>query len=125
MEHVLHRDPGGAVATPGPGRRKPKPRAKPVADGGGSALPDGAAVPGPTAELDLRGTRVEEALNRLEPFLDQALLNGCSQVRIIHGMGTGALRAAVRERLGGHPAVSRWSPEEGRTADGATIAELA
>ena len=87
--------------------------------------PDHVAVKGRLIELDLRGVRVVEALGQLETFLDKALLDGASQVRVIHGMGTGALRSAVRERLGSHTIINRWAPEEGRTADGATIADLA
>ena len=76
-------------------------------------------------ELEMRGARVEDALGQLETFLDKAMLDGASQVRVIHGMGTGALRSAVRERLGSHSIINRCAPEEGRTADGATIADLA
>ena len=47
-------------------------------------------------EINLLGLRVREALPRLEVFLDHALLNNQSSVRIVHGMGTGALRRAVR-----------------------------
>ena len=125
LEHVLHRDPGGASTSPTPARRKPKPPVAPASDVSGSFQPDAGVLTGPTAELDLRGMRVDEALGQLESFLDKALLDGASQVRVIHGMGTGALRAAVRERLGSHDVVNRWAPEEGRTADGATLAHLA
>ena len=124
LEHVLHRDPGVASTIPTPARRKPKPRVSPAPEVVDASLTNAESLTIPTAELDLRGMRVEEALGQLEAFLDKALLDGASHVRIIHGMGTGALRSAVRERLESHDVVNRWAPEEGRTADGATIADL-
>ncbi len=125
LEHVLHRDPGVASTAPKPARRKPKPRVTPAPEANNAPQAGGETLAIPTAELDLRGMRVEEALGQLETFLDKALLDGASHVRVIHGMGTGALRAAVRERLESHDLVNRWAPEEGRTADGATVADLA
>jgi len=50
-------------------------------------------------ELNLIGMRVREALDRLESFLDKAQEAGVGSVRIIHGLGTGALRKAVAEFL--------------------------
>jgi DNA mismatch repair protein MutS2 len=82
-----------------------------------------AAALSPT--LDLRGERVEAALEQLTAYLDQALLAGVDQVVIIHGAGTGAMRRAVRDYLAEHPRVRsqrRGRREEG--GDGATIAEL-
>ena len=78
-----------------------------------------------TVELDLRGTRAEAALIRLEEFLDKALRDGLSTVRIIHGHGTGALRQAVRDLLEGHPLAKSFAPEPPeRGGDGATVVEL-
>ncbi|MBK7949390.1 MAG: Smr/MutS family protein [Deltaproteobacteria bacterium] len=54
---------------------------------------------GGVAEIDLRGLRVEEGLERLEAALDQAAVEGRDEVRVIHGIGTGAMRRAVREHL--------------------------
>jgi DNA mismatch repair protein MutS2 len=76
-------------------------------------------------QLDLRGERVEEALERLDAYLDEALLAGLDSVAIIHGAGTGALRRAIRERLAEHPRVQ--STRGGRRNEGGeatTIAEL-
>ena len=97
--------------------------------------PVGADTPPPTAEarpvalpavdLDLRGHRVEEALEQLEAFLDRAVLHGHSRVRIVHGEGTGALRRALRERLGRHTLVLAWSTEDDRRGDGTTLVDLA
>ncbi len=58
-----------------------------------------------SAELNLIGLRVDEALSRLEPFLNRASLSGIGEVAVVHGVGTGALRRAVREHLAGHPLV--------------------
>ena len=54
-------------------------------------------------EIDLHGQRVEEALENLDKYLDEALLAHLSEVRIVHGHGTGALRTAIQEFLRRHP----------------------
>ena len=75
--------------------------------------------------LDLHGERVEAALERLHAYLDDALLGGLDSVVIVHGIGTGALRRAVREALAEHPrvrAVRGGRRDEG--GEGATVAEL-
>lgn len=77
------------------------------------------------AELNLIGQRVDDALIKLEGFVDQAVLAGLREIRIIHGIGTGTLQRAVREALGRHPQIRSFrpgEPHEGR--DGATIAIL-
>jgi DNA mismatch repair protein MutS2 len=69
---------------------------------------------------------VDEALFRLDRYLNDAFLAGLPTVRVIHGKGTGTLRQAVREELKSHPLVEsfrRAGLEEG--GDGATIVELA
>lgn len=75
-------------------------------------------------ELDLRGQRVEPALDQLENLLNQAALSGAAQVRIIHGQGTGALRRAVREHLQGHPLIAAAGPAAENGNDGVTVVEL-
>lgn len=75
-------------------------------------------------ELNLQGVRVEEALERVEGFLNDATLGGLSSVRIIHGVGTGALRSAIREYLGHHPLIKAAGPDENMASDGATVVEL-
>ncbi len=75
--------------------------------------------------LDLRGERVEAALEQLGAYLDEALLAGLDEAVIVHGAGTGALRRSIREYLAEHPRVRSTRPgrrEEG--GDGATVAEL-
>ena len=77
------------------------------------------------SSLDLRGARVDEALDALGRYLDDAGLAGLSKVMIIHGMGTGALRDAVRADAANHPLVRALRPgERGEGGDGATIVEL-
>ncbi len=79
----------------------------------------------PPRELKLIGQRVEPALHLLDLFLDRSLLASLSEVRIIHGHGSGRLRAAVRQHLKSHPAVACQRPGRAREGgDGATIASL-
>ena len=127
LDHVLHRDPAAAEAATGPARRRftRKGAASPPQEQQNGDAPGAMLEQLPAAQLDLRGLRVDEALARLPPFLDKAMMDGHARVRVVHGMGTGALRAAVREWLGASSMVSRWSPGEGRTADGSTVVDLA
>jgi DNA mismatch repair protein MutS2 len=77
------------------------------------------------ASLDLRGARVEEALDALDRYLDDAALAGLDHVTVIHGMGTGALRDAVRTEASGNPLVRDVRPgDRGEGGDGATIIRL-
>jgi DNA mismatch repair protein MutS2 len=77
------------------------------------------------SSLDLRGARVDEALEVLGRYLDDASLAGLEQVLIIHGLGTGALRDAVRAQAGDHPLVKSFrAGERGEGGDGATIVKL-
>ena len=75
-------------------------------------------------ELDLRGLRVDEAISRVDEALNDAALDGAGSIRLIHGKGTGALRRAIREYLGGHPLVMSAEDGEGPGGDGVTVAEL-
>jgi DNA mismatch repair protein MutS2 len=78
-----------------------------------------------SAEINLIGQRVDDAIDESDKFLDRALLEGKQAVRIIHGFGTGKLRQALREHLRKHPAVKSWRPGgENEGGDGATIAVL-
>jgi DNA mismatch repair protein MutS2 len=89
------------------------------------AIPDTGAEPAVSAELDLIGQRVEEAIEESDRFLDRALMEGRGAVRIIHGHGSGRLRKALREHLRKHPAVRSWrAGGEREGGDGATIAVL-
>ena len=78
-----------------------------------------------SGELMLVGQTVDQAIDRLEKFLDESLLNDQRTLRLIHGFGTGRLREAIFEFLHRHPlitSVRTASPEEG--GGGVTIAEL-
>src|SRR5262249_32635117 len=75
-----------------------------------------------SATLDLRGLRVEDAVQELDKYLDDATLAGLSQVTVIHGKGTGALRQAVRDHLSSHPEVAAFRlGAESEGGSGATI----
>ena len=89
---------------------------------GAVAVPGKSGVPG---ELHLIGRTTDEARDLLEKYLDDAFLAGLTTVRIIHGKGTGALRRAVEDVLGGHPLIAEHRPgaaSEG--GGGATVATL-
>ncbi len=76
-------------------------------------------------DLDLRGMTVEEALLEVDRFLDNAVLCGLERVTLIHGKGTGTLRAAVQQHLRGHKQVKGFrlgTYGEGET--GVTVVEL-
>ena len=97
------------------GRRAPE---RPVRE----ARPEIRAVP---AEVDVRGERAERARAIVREAVDAAGPVGRASIRVVHGKGTGALRAAVREELSRHPLVLRHEeagPREG--GDGATVAVL-
>jgi DNA mismatch repair protein MutS2 len=73
-------------------------------------------------ELDVRGRRADEAREAVRAHVDAGHLAGMREVRVIHGRGTGAVRAAVRDELDRHPLVERTVPG---SADGATTAVIA
>ncbi|GAA3724580.1 endonuclease MutS2 [Salinicoccus jeotgali] len=76
-------------------------------------------------ELDLRGERYEEALQKLDRYLDQVLLSNYNEVEIIHGKGTGALQKGVQQFLKSHSKVKSFRggmPGEG--GFGVTIVEM-
>ncbi|MCF0106088.1 MAG: Smr/MutS family protein [Holdemanella sp.] len=76
-------------------------------------------------EINLIGMRVEEGLDALNNYLDQAVYHKVKQVRVIHGVGTGALRAAIWKDLDRHPMVSaKMAASPGEGGLGATIVLL-
>ena len=75
-------------------------------------------------EVNIIGLRVDEALPRVEQALDEAVLTGLSRLSVIHGVGTGALRQAVRDYLVDHPLVRTFSAPEGLRGAGVTEVEL-
>ncbi len=81
--------------------------------------------PQPDNELRLRHLTVDEALPKLDQYLHDAYMAGLSQVKIIHGKGTGTLRLLVRRELVRHPLVRSHRPGlYGEGGEGVTVAEL-
>jgi DNA mismatch repair protein MutS2 len=78
-----------------------------------------------SSEINVIGSTVDEATDRVDKFLDEAYVAGADAVRIVHGHGKGALRKAIAELLTGHPHVEKFrqAPADQGGA-GATIAEL-
>ena len=76
-------------------------------------------------ELDIRGKMGDEGVLEVERFIDGAIMAGLSQIVIIHGKGTGALRAAVQQALKRNPAVKSFrAGEYGEGEAGVTVVEL-
>jgi DNA mismatch repair protein MutS2 len=77
------------------------------------------------SELNVIGQTTDEAVDAVDKFLDEASLASLSQVRIVHGHGTGALRRAIASLLGDHPHVARFvaAPQD-QGGTGATLVEL-
>jgi DNA mismatch repair protein MutS2 len=81
---------------------------------------------GGTLTCDLRGERVDQALDLLADALDRAAADDCVGVRVIHGIGTGALRSAVRDFLKNSPNVDRFrAADRDAGGEGVTLAEFA
>ncbi len=79
----------------------------------------------PSFQLNVIGMTVEDALPRVDKFIDQALLHGLEKVQIVHGVGSGRLRDAIGRYLNGHRAVKSLSPgETTKGGRGMTIVEL-
>jgi DNA mismatch repair protein MutS2 len=80
---------------------------------------------GSSPTVDLRGQTGDDALAAVEAALDRAALSGQSNLVVVHGHGTGALRKRVRAYLGESPYVARWAPGTSRQGgDGVSIVEL-
>jgi DNA mismatch repair protein MutS2 len=106
---------GAGPNAPAPGSRATGARARPAGTTSRS-IPN---------TLDLRGARVEEALEALDQYLDKAAVAQAGRVTIVHGHGSGALRDAVRDVLASHPLVREWRPgERGEGGDGASVVSL-
>ena len=76
-------------------------------------------------ELDLRGLNGEEAMPKVEDYLDRAARAGLPFVRLIHGKGTGMLRKAVRAGLKGNPLIkSMETGLDGEGGDGVTVVKF-
>jgi DNA mismatch repair protein MutS2 len=80
---------------------------------------------GSLSELNVIGNTVDEALTRLEKFLDEAMTTDLRELRIVHGHGTGQLRRAIGAFLKEHPLVANISTApQNQGGGGATIVEL-
>ncbi len=78
-----------------------------------------------TTQLDIRGMRAADALEKLQRFVDDAIILGQRQVKILHGKGTGALKEEVRRYLRSEPMVKRVSDEHERFGGaGITVVEF-
>lgn len=77
---------------------------------GGGVTVAMASEQGPPVELNVIGCRVDDALSRVEKYVDQAMLHERRELRVIHGHGTGQLRRAIAGYLGEHPLVARFAP---------------
>ncbi|EJY56297.1 MutS2 family protein [Alicyclobacillus hesperidum URH17-3-68] len=76
-------------------------------------------------QLDVRGETVEDALMRIDKYLDDAVVAGLARIVIIHGKGTGALKTAIRRHLQGHPQVKTSEPAaQSEGGDGATVVSV-
>lgn len=76
-------------------------------------------------DIDLRGMRVNEAMDTVMYFIDDAIQLGVSRVRILHGTGTGALRASIRDYLSGVPSVRHYADEHVQLGGaGITVVDL-
>lgn len=77
-------------------------------------------------QLDLRGERVDDGIERLDAYIDQALRSRADTLVVVHGHGTGALKRAVRQHLEASAHVFDWrAGERGEGGDGVTVATLA
>ena len=76
-------------------------------------------------KIDLRGYRIDDALNELDLFLDKASMVNLSYVEIVHGHGTGQLRSAIRDYLSDSPYVAKFRQgEDGEGGNGVTFVDL-
>ncbi|MBQ4088297.1 MAG: endonuclease MutS2 [Clostridia bacterium] len=100
---------------------KPKKAERKKAGGGASGI----SIRAVERECDVRGMNVEEAILAIDMFLDGAMLNKLNEVQIIHGKGTGILRAGVQRHLRAHPGVQEFRlGRYGEGEDGVTVVTL-
>jgi DNA mismatch repair protein MutS2 len=84
-----------------------------------SSIPAGKTEEAVSSKINLIGLRVDEALSRLEPFLNHASMSELREVTVIHGIGKGLLSRAVHEHLTDHPLIKKFrqgTQEEGGAA---------
>jgi DNA mismatch repair protein MutS2 len=79
----------------------------------------------PDTTLDVRGNRVDDAVAQVDRFVDESLMAGRDAIFVVHGHGTGALRAAIRSHLQTHKGIEKLRPgEQAEGGDGVTVAFL-
>jgi DNA mismatch repair protein MutS2 len=89
------------------------------------SLPERAEAEAPEVQIDLRGWRVDDGLEEVEKYVQNAFMAGMPFVRILHGKGTGALRQAIRQQLAHNPLVKSYKSAEAKDGgDGITIVTL-
>lgn len=108
---------GGSQLEPAQERRATKQPPLPS-----SPLDSADAPAGSSRDLDLHGKTVLEAVDALDAFLNDALLDGCADVRVIHGRGGGKVKAAVHARLAQVPSVRAFRVDP--TNPGVTVVRL-
>jgi len=122
LKDIRTRRPGANFQGSGPGADRPKAKNPmvPGSTGGGSS-----ALSPVSMELMVIGQTVDQAMDRVEKFLDDALMKDARTLRIVHGHGTGKLRDAVREYFRKHPLVADVSAApDNQGGGGATIVSL-
>ena len=121
---------GDHAEVQGPRARVRVPMARLVVDGRPAPEPPRPverrpALRAASPEIDLRGERAEAAVAQVRTAVDEGAMAGLARVRVIHGRGTGSLRAAVRAELARHPLVQRIDDApQNEGGDGATYAVL-
>lgn len=76
------------------------------------------------AIIDIRGIRIDQALSTINNFIDKSLLDGLEEIIIIHGVGTGQLRSAIRRELSINPTCREWKSFTEYSNDDSTISFL-
>lgn len=112
------------IVTPRGGAPAPAPGSSPYVRAPGSDLRMRARTH-VTPEIQLLGLRADEAMTRLDSYVDQACLAGLANFRVVHGRGTGALKRVVWDFLREHPSVAHFQhPGEEEGGTGVTVVEL-
>jgi DNA mismatch repair protein MutS2 len=107
------------VRPPAPSSRTPRISVESTRADGAEAIGAG------SARCDLRGLRVEEVDDRLVEALDRVAAAGGSSLTVVHGLGSGALRSAVRRHLRESPYIDEFAPApDDQGGDGVTIAKM-
>lgn len=114
---LLHCKEGDLVFT----EDEPKENKRPVAERGSSPRPPKRTA-APPPRMDLHGMRVEEAIPKVEQYVSDAVMAGMDRIEILHGIGTGRLKAAIHRALTSFPTVHSFKVEEGNP--GVTVVYL-